>query len=471
MSGKKLSRREMLKILGISAMGTYVAACVAPITAPEAPKETPKAAPTPAGPVTLRLVTWGGTTHAEKRDAAVRSVYPELDEKIKVEFVVGGGGDFDVAQALRLALAAGQDIPDLVQFNRTQIAEFAAAGELLELDEVYGPYKDDLYAGALELVKYEDKIVCFPFELKSKIFHYRADLFEQAGIKVENIKSVADFINVGKAFHQQFPNSYILNLGPQPVQYWIGEIVSAYSDVRMADESGKYLVKEHEAFANAFKFLKEVYDSGISFPIDDWSSDWQQAFANETICGFMCASWVKFFLPKFAPKQGGKWRVDLWPPLNPYLADQRYGSEAGGSVYVVPKRSAHPDLSTEYLTKVFLDKKGAMACFKAVGMTPLMKSAKDELMAAVRSAEKPADMSDEDWATQPTVFFGAEYQELELKSYDYVKVFPYDPSATKEIGILVQWLNKYMANEVELADALAGAQADMESQIGNPYEV
>ncbi|HEY65797.1 MAG TPA: hypothetical protein G4O02_14630, partial [Caldilineae bacterium] len=115
MTGKKLSRREMLKLMGLGTIGAYVAACAPQAAAPqpEAPAEVAK----PAEPVTLRLVTWGGTEFAEKRDAAVRQAYPELDEKIKVEFVVGGGGDFEVAESLRLALAAGQDIPDMVQLN------------------------------------------------------------------------------------------------------------------------------------------------------------------------------------------------------------------------------------------------------------------------------------------------------------------------------------------------------------------
>jgi hypothetical protein len=78
-------------------------------------------------------------------------------------------------------------------------------------------------------------------------------------------------------------------------------------------------------------------------------------------------------------------------------------------------------------------------------------------------------MSDEDWAAQPAVFFGPEYQELEFQSYDYVKVFPYDPQASKEFEILGQWKDKLVAGEVDVETALANAQTDMEAQVGNPY--
>jgi ABC-type glycerol-3-phosphate transport system substrate-binding protein len=384
---------------------------------------------------------------------------------------VGGGGDFEVAESIRLALAAGgEGLPDMVQLNYTQVPEFAAAGETLDLGPSFEPYEQDMYAGALELSKYDNRYVCYPYEIKSKLFYYRDDMFGEAGISLDDMNTVDGFIAAGQAFNNQFPDSYVLNLGPEPVQYWIGELVSPDPEARMADVDGKYYVTEKKAFADAFKFLKDIYVAGITFPIDDWSSDWQQAFADEAICGFMCASWVKFFLPSFAPAQSGQWTVDLWPKLEP-MADQRYGSEAGGAVYIVPKQSQHPELAAETLAKTFLDKEGAIAAYEATGMTPLMKSAHDEFLEKAANPERTEGMSDEDWAAHPANFFGPGYFEAELASYDYVKVFPYDPSAAAEIDILRNWLIRYMADEVELEDALAGAQADMESQIGNPYDV
>ncbi len=232
-----------------------------------------------------------------------------------MEVVVGGAGDFEVADAVRLALAAGTDIPNIVQFNRTQIAEFAAAQELLALEEAWGPYKDDMYTGAIDLCMYEGSLVCYPYEVKSKVFHYRQDMLDGMGVSTADMKTANDFIAIGKAFHETYPNSYLLNLGPQPAQYWLGELLSAYPDARMADEAGNYLVAEHQAFADTFQFIKDIYDSGLATPIDDWSSDWQQAFADEMICGSLIASWMKFFLPTFAPSQGGLWGTSLWPEL------------------------------------------------------------------------------------------------------------------------------------------------------------
>jgi hypothetical protein len=100
----------------------------------------------------------------------------------------------------------------------------------------------------------------------------------------------------------------------------------------------------------------------------------------------------------------------------------------------------------------------------------LTKSAKPDVLDYVKNAKKPADMKDADWAAQAQNFFGKDFPEIEFNSYDSVKVFPYDPSASKEFDILNQWLQKYLSGDTPLDQALAKAQSDMEGQIGNPYD-
>lgn len=416
----------------------------------------------------LRWMSWGGATNIKKLADSVATQVPAIGGAYAVETIDGGQGDQDVAAAIRLALASGQNLPDIVQLNRTQVAEFAASGELLDLGDIIGGA--DLYAGAQELCKVGDSFVAFPFELKSKLFYYRKDLYETAGIDMASLDTVDGFIAAGKALQEKAATS-ILNLGPQPVGYMLGEIVSAYPGSRyFADESGTFTVTSNPAFKDAFGFIKTLYDSGVTNKIDDWSTDWQPAIAGDKVASFLNANWLKFFLPTFAPAQAGKWNVALWPKLSP-LADQRYGSEAGGSVFVVLKRAPNAVAASEYLHKLLLEREGAIAAFNAIGMTPLIKSARDEFLEKSRNPVKPEGMSDADFALQPGNYFGPTFAETELGSYDYVKVLQYDPAASKGLDIINQWLQKHVDGSTSLDAALASAQADMESQIGNPFDV
>ncbi len=84
-------------------------------------------------------------------------------------------------------------------------------------------------------------------------------------------------------------------------------------------------------------------------------------------------------------------------------------------------------------------------------------------------SQRPAGIADKDWNATPQVFFGNSYIETEFQTYNYVKPFNYDPQAAKEFGILNLWLQKYVSGKVPLTQALAGAENDMKTQIGNPY--
>lgn len=420
--------------------------------------------------VPIKWMSWGGATGIAKIAAAVESQLPAIGGAYAVETIDGGQGDQDVAAAVRLALASGENLPEIVQLNRTQVAEFAASDELLPLDDIFSSVADDLYVGAQELSKIGDSFVAFPYELKSKLFYYRRDLYETAGVDAAAIVSVDDFLNAGKAL-QEKAGTNILNLGPKPVGYWLGELVSAYPETRFfADEHGTFTLTSNPAFRDAFGFVKTLVDSGVTIEIDDWSSDWQPAIADNKVASFLNASWLKFFLPTFAPAQTGLWNVGLWPQLTP-LADQRYGSEAGGAVFVVLKRSANAQAAADYLRQVFFEKAGALAVYNARGVTPLIKSAKEDFLALSEKPQRPAGMSDADFALQPSNYFGPTFAKTELDSYDYVKVLQYDPAASKGLDIANQWLQKYVTGAADLDGALSSAQADMESQIGNPFDV
>jgi multiple sugar transport system substrate-binding protein len=471
MASKKLSRRELLKIAGVGA-GTAAFAGLNGAALADTTYLRPQFNINKQEPVTLKMWRWGGNAQEIIMDAAVRGVFPELNETSTTDVLVVGSGDFAVAEQFRLALAAGPgpDFPDLIMLNRTQVTEFARAGVLADLDDAFAPHLDNIYPGVVSMAQDQGRFICIPREFKSKMFFYRADMFEEAGIKVEDVQSVESFIEAGMTLRETFPNTSIINMGTQPVQYYTHIVLSAYDDPRFANEDGTFRVTTEPAFADMFKLWKDIYDSGVTLPIEDWSADWQQSFVDNAIAGILTANWMKYFLPGFAPMQSGLWKAAMWPSFSP-LADQSYGSEAGGAVFVIPADSPHRDLAIDYAVKQVLEPQGALALFNAVGRSPVLATLADQVIDIVANAEKPADMSDEQWQTHPFSYLGAEFQEVEFATYERHKTFPFDPQATAEITILLNWLHQYMDGRADLESALANAQADMELQIGNPYLV
>lgn len=457
----KISRRDALKYGVASAATLALASCDSSGSA---------AGSNGSNGGTLQGWIWAGATIQQKAFNAVAAAYPSTFKNVKLNLTTIANGDSGVAQQLSLALAAHKNIPDFLMLNYTEVPQFAEAGVLEDLSKVINPVKNDFYAGAQQISTYNGTSVAFPWELKSKLFYYRADLFEQVGIDVDKIVTVDDLLAAGRQFHEKFPKQYLLNFGQQPPGYLYHELLSAFPDIHFADRSGNYQITTNPAFSEMLTFMKQVHDSGIAHPTSDFAADWPAAIKNGSICGFLIASWMQNFLPGYATAaQAGKWQVKYWPNLFAD-ADQKYGTDAGGAVWVVPAGAPNKDLAIEYLSKLVLDKKGSLASFNAVGVSPLLKSVQSTVLDSINTSKQPASMSSEDWQTLPQNFFGKSYYPTLFASYDLAKAFSYDPAALKEFTIFEQWGNKVVQDKATVDAALTGAQHDMQTQIGNPYQ-
>ncbi len=413
---------------------------------------------------TIKIMTWGGADRFGPRIAAFERLHPKSAERIKVQVVSPGAHDAEVYQALRLGLASRTDVPDLVQMNYIGVPEFAEAGALADLSKLVEPYRADMTEAGRELSTYNGKVVGIPLQLKPKIWLYRTDLFEQAGIDPAGIKTFDEYVAAGRRFHEKHPKSFIMNIGSNPIHYWYFMLLSHWPDVRVADRSGKFQLASDKRFGEVLTWLKTFRTSGISLPVDDWSPDWQPAFADGSIGGSLLSSWMTQFLPKFAPAQSGRWAIAPWPEFN------RWGSEAGGAVFVIPSAAKNKEAAFEFASKMLLDTSGSVDEWVRTGAPPAVKSAVAEVNERARSMQRRDGMTDAEWAALPVNYFGKDFMKPVVESLNTFRVFPYDPAAQAELDIMRRQTEGFLAGRTSLDQALAGMDADMKRQIGNPYQ-
>lgn len=408
---------------------------------------------------------WGGAERFDARKATYARAFPAMADAWNIKVESPGAHDAEVAQQLRLALASGSGIPDLMQMNYTAVPEFAEAGLLEDLSDFMAPYADDLSTAGKALSTYKGQTIAIPAEAKSKVWYYRKDLFEAAGIDVNAVATFDDYMAAGQAYRDTHPDGYLMNIGDTPIHYWYFMMLSHWDDVRVADEDGTYRITSDPHFGEVLEWMKQWTDSDIAMPIDDWAPDWQPAFANGTLGGSLLASWLTAFLPQFAPEQAGKWGLALWPEFN------RTGSEAGGSVFVVPKGSVNGRAAAEWYSQLQLSTAGAVADWEDRGLPPVVDSAFPEIAERLASPIRPDDVTDAEWAITPVNYFGPEFMDTIQASLREFKLFNYDPAAQAELDIMRRQTEGYIAGSQSLDEALEGMQDDMERQIGNPYDV
>jgi ABC-type glycerol-3-phosphate transport system substrate-binding protein len=483
----RLSRRDFLRV-GAAGVGGVVLAACAPkvetvvekvvetvevekkvVETVEVEKEVTVAAEAPPPePVRLTYMRWGGVDREQTRiEELVMPFIPGMADRFSVEVISPGKHDAEVYEFLRMALAAGTELPTMVQMNYIGVPEFASAGVLEDLSEWFAPYTDDALPATKALSLYEGKNVTVPRSAKTKIWYYRQDMFDEAGIDVHAVSTYEDYMEAGRKLHEKFPDSYIMNIGGQPIHYWYFMILSHWDDeeVRVANTDGTYNLVGNERYETLLTWLKDWYTSGIAFNTDDWSPDWGPAFADSVIAGDLVSQWMDYFLPSFAPDQKGLWAKTLWPEFN------RGGCEAGGDVVTIPKGVDHAEAAFEFLAAQYLDTENAVRLWESESRAPMIASARDRVYELIAEFERPEELTDDQWAVHPINYFGPEVLKPHYEAMEYFKVFPYDPMASAELDIIRKHTESFLADQETLEEALAGAQSDMEAQLGNPYEV
>jgi multiple sugar transport system substrate-binding protein len=462
-----LSRRSVLKYgsIGAAALGLAGRGIATPRSATRSSRAGARNSSD-----TLTIWTWAGASVLQAGFNAVKATSSDFTG-FSANIQTVAANDYATAEKFSLALSGGTALPDILQLNYTEMPQFAAAGVLEDLSAAYAPYKSDLYAGALQVAQYNGKFYAIPESLNPKLFYYRSDLFAEAKIDPSSIQTTDDYIAAGKQFNKKFPGRYIMNLNTEPQPYVFGEMISAYAPISFAAPDGKYQITTKPGFDEVFTFLHQIHDSKIAYPVDDFTTDWPSAIKDEKICGYLGADWIDEFLPGYAtPSQYGKWKAIPWPKLAP-MTNEEYGSDAGGSLFVVPKGAANSQAATEFLKQWRLSPDGSLASFNANGILPLNTTTASSVIKSLTTAKRPAATSESDWLELPQHYFGGDYIATKLQAMNRVKVFGYDPAAVKEWSSIVSdWLTKLLTG-TSVSAALAGMQQDMETQVGNPYSL
>lgn len=201
MSAKKISRREMLKGVGLAAAGAALASC-----APREPKvvtvkETVVVAGTPevvekvvtATPVikkapTVRAALLGAQAAADRQQPLVDGFTKKFPEAT-VELIPVSANDWDDYFVKLMTMIAAGEPPDATFVATEGVQIFAGQGVTLPLNDLVVRDKDemaecfaDIHPALVEAMMYEGSLYTLPNVWNAPNVYYNVKLFEEAGI-------------------------------------------------------------------------------------------------------------------------------------------------------------------------------------------------------------------------------------------------------------------------------------------------
>ena len=274
------------------------------------------------------------------------------------ELEVKAYGFREMPDKLGVALRTGEGIPDLVQLDETFFGVFLnGPSPFLDLTQLAKKSKLDktLHPRRLEVFTYNKQLLGLPQSLSAMMLYYRKDLFEEYGIKPEELQTWEDMAVIGEEL-QDSQGQRMLALDGT-----LFDVLLRQKGSDLFDEKGNFLPDEKVAIDVLQEFaemsqaqIAVMPDRGSIFDPVFFSGDLE---TGEVLC-VAGADWYGLDLfQQFAPGMEGLWGM---MPLPTWRGeDGKLGPRTAtfaGQGLMICKATKEKDLSWKFLEFVMKNK-------------------------------------------------------------------------------------------------------------------
>ena len=183
----------------------------------------------------------------------------------------------EMPDKLGVAVRSGQGIPDLVQLDETFFGVFLNEDspfmDLTQKIKKSGLAKD-LHPRRLEVFTYKGKTMGVPQSLSAMVLYYRKDLFKEFNIEPSDLKTWADFAEVGAELQKDQGQRFMALDGT------LFDVLLRQKGTDLFDKKGKFLPDEDKALSILEEFAEMSADQITVMP--DRGSIFDPVFLVET---------------------------------------------------------------------------------------------------------------------------------------------------------------------------------------------
>ena len=308
---------------------------------------------------TVTVWSWDvALAHLQEEAEKFNEIYPD------VEFNFEEMGVSQVYSKITTCLQSGIGLPDVVSLEGEQMAKF---GE--KFPDKFVDFTDDIKAEDFLDIKMSEctaggKVVAYPWDAGPCAMFYRTDIFEQAGVKAEDIVTWDDFIEAGKTIMEKTGTAMMpLATARKDTTY---RMLLMEQEGFYFDENGNTSVNSPESI-RAMEMIQKLYNAGITVNDNSWD-DFIASLSGSKIACVPEAVWLAGSIKDAAPDQSGKWGVMELPRFD--KDKESGGASNGGSVLAVPASSKRKEAAVEFVKFAMTDKEGNVEGFTKYGLYP-----------------------------------------------------------------------------------------------------
>jgi len=367
-NGKKISRRDFLKVTGMGASAlaasSILAACTPPATATSAPA-TVAPAPATAAPVATAAATaapvataapaaaelagelsvWSWADNPNLRDTA--ALFQKLNPKVTFKFTTLSYQD--THQKLAVALAAGSGAPDCVSLAGQEMQNFIDLGGLLDVTKELTPFAKDFPKYKMDMVTDpKGNMFAFPWDAGPLSIYYRKTVFEKYNSPVP--ATWADYITLGKKMAKDGVYMLPFSLStPNPQDFAIFQKLLWQAGGGYFDQTTGAVLLDNAAGLKAINMYAELIFAGITLDVAPFTPGMYGAWKDGKVVTDLGAAWMgHVFSDNIKEGEGsfGDWRVADQLPV--FEAGGNITGNWGGSYMAATGQSKFPDAAKAY---------------------------------------------------------------------------------------------------------------------------
>lgn len=431
----------------------------APDSAASSGQDAPAADATvyPAGTVTIYGT--GQPQYLKVYYDAWLESHKDIAPDVKIEIVQIESNAKGRENITMTALAgATQDLPDAIFLGRVDIMDLAQADLLRDETDFLTPYIDKMVDGAVADAVVKDRIYALPESVRPNVLFYNKDIFEKYGIDPAMMSTFEGYAEAGRQLKEKSNGDvYLSYISPnvRTWRYWGRRGMMPQANARIWDENGNVVIGSDAGTKLALGMLDTLNSEGLLLRTEIMEPALYDAINNQKVATFYIGAFWDEFLRQNCQVTSGQWRVT---PSPVFEGIGTAGAPVPSYFCLVNKgENVYAGLLEHLWADFTFDTESRNTWVKAM-----------EAQNAPYANPISLDMLQDAFWKEPSDYYGGEsFREIEgqclQNSSINLVVTPQDAEADT---IITAELEKYIAGDQTMEQAIANMDANLKSKIG-----
>lgn len=385
-----------------------------------------------------------------------RDIAPEVSfEMVQTE------GEAQARQQLIQAMSAQDydNAADVIQTSRVSMIDMAKNDVLVDMTEYLRSIEDQLVPGALGDSEYDGKLYGMPDSVRPQLLFYNREIFDEYGIDPESLTDFDAYLEAGRKLKTDSGGEVSLShVDPNELawRYWGRRGLVPQANGRIWDDEGNVVFGDDPGVRMAFDYLDTLHSEELLYVTRMFQAPLYDAIRAGRIASFYIGAFFDEFLRGNVADMSGQWGV-VSAPVFPDVGTA--GAPVIGMFAAVNKPDGqYAGLWRELWHDFQFDQEAR-------------EEWTNEMVANNAPYANPiaTDLLESPFWQEPAEFYGgqsfrqAEAQGLENGSPN-MRVTEDDAEAD---ALISPELERYVAGAQTMDEAIANAQAALESRIGS----